>query len=85
MHLQVFQIDAWREPDNTWRYNNSIMLDKIEVKGEPTKRKILKALRDGNYISKESIYQVDDYFTYEGMWCVQLKNGMPVIDVLELK
>lgn len=83
MKLQVFQIDAWRDPDGGWIYNNSIPLRKIEINGEVTKRKILKALREVNLLGPESIYKIDDYFVYEGMWNVQLRNGMPLYDVLE--
>lgn len=83
MKLQVFQIDAWRDPDGSWTYNNSIPLRKIEINGEVTKRKIFKALRNVNLLGPESIYQIDDYFVYEGMWNVQLRNGMPLYDVSE--
>lgn len=82
--LEVFQIDAWAEPDGSWRYNNSISICEVEVNGQPTKRKILKALRNKGLLSPESIYQVDDYLTFEGTWVVQLRNGKPLFDLLEL-
>lgn len=85
MWLEIFQIDAWREPDNSWRYNNSFPIGWLEVNGEPTKRKILKALREKELLSPKSIYQVDDYFTFEGTWIVQLRNGMPLYNLIEFK
>lgn len=86
MFLQVFQIDAWAEGDGSWTYNNSFPLEKFEYKGELTKRKLLNLLRKKGYLPPDSQrkYKVDDYFTFEGMWCVQQRNnGMPVYDVQE--
>jgi len=82
MKLQVWQIDAWKDPDG-WRYNNSIPIGDIEVNGEPTKRKILKALRDKEWLDHKR-YIVDDYFTFEGTWMVKMPNDMPLYDLLEI-
>lgn len=85
MTLQVWQIDAWANPiHKTWTYNNTIPICKVTVNGDPTKRKILKALRDAEILKPESIYRVDDC-SYDGWWSVQLKsNYMPLFDLQEL-
>lgn len=80
--LKVYQIDAWRDIEGGWTYNNSIPIFKIEIDGEPTSRKILKALRDKEVISPKSLYRVDNYLDYEGIWTVQSKNTYePLFDV----
>lgn len=84
MYLQIIKIDAWRYDDG-WIYNNTFPLEKIKVDWEPTKRRILKLLREKGYIGPKSIYQVDDYFTFEGTWCVQRRNGEPLYDVMEMR
>jgi len=84
MYLQIIQIDAWRN-DNCWTYNNIFPLEKIKVDWEPTKRRILKLLREKGYIGHGSIYQVDDYLSPEGTWCVQKRNGQPLFDVVEMR
>lgn len=71
--LKVSQIDAWWYFDN-WTFNDSIPICSVEVNGEPTTRKILRALRDKNLLRSESIYVVDDYFVSE--WTVQLKENL---------
>lgn len=87
MELQVYQIDAWIEPDGSWTYNNTFPICKVSVNGEPTKRKILKALRDKELLPEPDKFKVsvDGYFTYDGIWSVQKRsNFMPVFDVVEL-
>ena len=85
MKLQVYQIDAWRE-DYSWTYNNSIPICKIEIKGQPTTRKILKSMREKELISNNSIYLVDNYFDYQGIWTVQRKGTLePLFDLQEIK
>lgn len=71
--LKVSQIDAWWYFDS-WIYNNSIPICSVEINGEPTTRKILRALRDKNLLRPESIYVVDDYFVNE--WTVQLRDTL---------
>lgn len=71
--LKVSQIDAWWYFDN-WTYNDSIPICSVEINGEPTIRKILRALRDKNLLRPESIYVVDDYFVNE--WTVQLRDTL---------
>lgn len=86
MNLKVYQVDAWREPDGGWTYNETFPLCYVSVKGEPTTRKILKALREKGLISNKSIYQVDNYFNYEGSWEVQLiRNWQPLFNLKEKK
>ena len=86
MDLKVYQVDAWREPSGDWTYNDSIPICKVSVRGEPTTRKILKALRDKGLLRDKSIYQVDDYLSYEGSWEVQLiRNWMPLYNLKEIK
>ena len=86
MELKVFQIDAWREPDNTWTYNNSIPVGKVEINGEPTTRKLLKALYDKEYLYKPLAvgkFTVDHYFDYEGLWTIKQKSDdCPVFDLM---
>jgi len=86
--LWVYQIDAWKEPDNTWRYNNSIEIATIAVNGEPTSRKLLRALREKGITTRESIgkIEIDDLFIDSGTWCVVKKSdGMPLFDLQEFK
>ena len=71
--LKVSQIDAWWYFDG-WTYNDSIPICSVEINGEPTTRKILRALRDKNLLRPESIYVVDDYFVNE--WTVQLRDTL---------
>lgn len=71
--LKVSQIDAWWYFDN-WTFNDSIPICSVEINGEPTTRKILRALRDKNLLRPESIYVVDDYFVNE--WTVQLRDTL---------
>lgn len=86
MKLQVIQIDAWIEPDGTWRYNNSIPICTVTVNGEPTTRKILKALYKNNLLFERRKFKVDDYFCFEGTYCVQKRsNCMPVFDLIEIE
>ena len=85
MKFKVFQIDAWRNPDKTWQYNNWFEIDEVEIKGEPTHRKLLKALRQKSLLYPQRPYLVDDYFSYEGTWSIQLRNGMPIYDLVEVK
>lgn len=80
--LKVSQIDAWWYFDS-WIYNNSIPICSVEINGEPTTRKILRALRDKNLLRPESIYVVDDYLSYENIWTVQRKNDLkPLFDMV---
>lgn len=80
--LKVSQIDAWWYFDN-WTYNDSIPICSVEINGEPTIRKILRALRDKNLLRQESIYVVDDYLSYENIWTVQRKNDLkPLFDMV---
>ena len=85
MELKVYQVDAWREPDGGWTYNEMFPLCCVSIKGEPTTRKILKALREKELISNKSIYQVDDYFDYEGSWEVQLIRNLEPLYNLKIK
>ena len=84
MILRVYQIDAWADPASGWTYNDSIHIFDISMNGQPTVRKILKALRNKEVLCPESIYKIDDYFSYEGIWSVQLRsNDMPLFDLIE--
>ena len=86
MRLEVFQIDAWREPDRTWTYNNSMSICFVEVDGDPTPRKIIKALRNKEILPPRNKLhvKVDDYFTFDRTWCIQKAgNSMPLFDLIE--
>ena len=86
MKFIVYQIDAWLEPDKSWRYNNSIEVGTVEINGEPTTRRILKAMRDAGYITKPGFHEVDDYFSCDSTWVVQeIRNGRPVFDLVGVK
>ena len=86
MKLEVFQIDAWHNPDLTWYYNNRMSIGYVEVNGMPTTRKILKALRDKEWLSSDNIYTVDDYLAYDGIYVVMQKNTLePFFDVVEVE
>lgn len=86
--LWVYQIDSWAEPDGTWRHNDSIEVATIEVNGEPTVRKLLKALRQKGLTTRESIgrIKIDTTFVDSGTWCVvESKNERPVFDLQEFQ
>ena len=86
MKLEVFQIDAWRNPDLTWYYNNRISIGYIEVNGMPTTRKILKALRNKEWLSGSNSYTIDEFLAYDGIYVVMQKNTLePLFDVVEVE
>lgn len=88
MKFEVYQIDAWREPEGGWTYNDSFYICDIEIKGEPTAKKLTKALRNKELLPDplKLRLHVDDYYSYEGVWCVQKEsNGMPLYDLKEIK
>lgn len=84
MKLTVYEIDAWRNPDGTWQYNNWFKIGKITAPEKMTSRSILKALRESNYLLDKSIYKVDHYFNYNGTWTILLKNNnMPLLELVD--
>lgn len=89
MTLQVYQIDAWREPDGLWCYNECIPICTVKVKGIPSTRKILNSLYNKELLIKPNAigkFMVDDYFDYEGTWVVlRRSNQCPVFELKELK
>ena len=89
LKLQVFQIDAWADGEGGWTYNQSFPLGKVYIEGEPTKVKLLNALRRNHYlpaVKDNNKFYLDDYFSYEGTWCLQqAKDYMPLFDFQEMK
>lgn len=86
MQFKVFQLDTWIEPDGTWRVNDSMEICKLSVNGDPTVRKILSAMYEKNLLLERRKFTVDDYFSYDGMWCiVQRSNLKPVFDLMEIE
>ena len=86
MKLEVFQIDACRNLVHSWYYNNRMSIGFVEVSGMPTVRKILKALRSKGWLSDESIYRVDDFLSFDGVYVVMQKNTLePLFDIVEVE
>lgn len=86
MKFEIRQIDAWREPDGSWTYNDSIPVGYLEIEGEPTTRRILKAMYDKEILLAKRTFKVDDYFSYDGVWSIQRRdNDMPVFDLHLIK
>ena len=89
LKLQVFQIDAWADGESEWRYNNVIPLGKVYITGEPTKTKLLNALRRNHYlpdVKDNENYYLDDYFSSDGTWCIQQADDyMPLFDFQEFR
>ena len=85
MKLEVIQVDAWREPEGSWIYNDCIPITTIEVK-EPTPRRLLKALRNENLLGQKSNFTIDDYLDYDGIWTVLYRGtAEPLYDLKEIK
>lgn len=82
--FELRAIDAWGDPEGHWVWNTSYVLadDLIFCETELTPRKILKALRDWGYLSKDSkgrVRVVDEGELIE----IQEKNtGMPILALL---
>ena len=86
MKLEVYQIDAWREPDGSWTYNNWISIDFVEIDGYPTTRRILKTMRNKGYLRDESIYTVDSYLDFDGIWTIlHVGTNEPLFDLKEVE
>ena len=85
MKFRVVRIDAWRNPDGTWWYNDRHTVGYLEINGYPTPRKIFKAARAEGFLSGESIYSVDSYLEFDGIWTIKSKNtDEPLFDLEEL-
>lgn len=57
--IEIRSVDAWRDPDGGWSYNDSFVICREEVKNvllnpDITNRKLLKFLRDMGVLSAES-------------------------------
>ncbi len=83
---QVLQIDAWAYGDD-WVYNNVIPLGKVYIEGEPSKVKILNALRRNNYLAagNNKDYAIDDSYIDTATWSLVKSNDyMPLFDLVEI-
>lgn len=51
MKTQVYSIDAWRDPDGGWTWNQWFAVGKQELPDRVTTRQLLKHARDAGYLT----------------------------------
>lgn len=84
MTFYLYQIDAWRY-DEGWNYNNSIKIGNVEIHGEPSPRKLFKALRDQCLLDPHERYELDTSLSYDGIYTVcRRSNHEPLYDLMSV-
>ena len=53
MKLMLHSIDAWRDGEYGWQYNQTFRCEEVYIE-EPTTRRILSALRKWGYLTEQS-------------------------------
>ena len=85
--FRVISIDAWWH-DNEWIYNNILPCGMVYITGNPSKTKILNALKRNNYLPQKvenTQYDVDDGRIYDAVICVmQADDYMPLYELVEI-
>jgi hypothetical protein len=82
--FKILSIDAWREPEGGWTWNNAHTLEEgvMFSNDQLTPRRILAALRKWGYLTSESKgrCRVDDGGTCGDLYEIQDKNtGKPLL------
>ena len=84
--IEIRSVEAWREPEGGWTYNNSFVICREECKKlllspDMNNRKLLKFLRDMDILSLESKGRVK-VFEYWPYVEIQLKGtSQPIIQI----
>ena len=86
VEFRVLSIDAWRDIEGGWEWNNQYSAGTVEFKTEyPTNRQILKVLRDEGFLTDYSkgrikINRFDDYY-YPAYEICEKGTGEPIFCV----
>ena len=81
MKYEIRSIEAWREPDGGWYWNNSYVIGSL-VFEEPTTRRILRVFREEGYLSEESKGRATVWTDGEMFEIQDRRTGEPVFALL---
>jgi hypothetical protein len=66
--LKLLSIDAWRDGEGGWNWNNFFLLEEGIFLPDPTPRKVLRFLRNAGFLTdfSKGLLRVDFYPSYDG-------------------
>jgi hypothetical protein len=83
MNYELRSIEAWREPEEGWYWNQSFHCEKVEF-ADPTPRKVLQWLRENEYLTETSKGKVLVEDHGDVIEIIKKNTGEPIYAFLEI-